>query len=200
MDNYEISRDRAMAYFLGFDQKAIIRAWGLEYDEAHLYVPFFGRNYAVSRQTGTVIRRWSGEAAGFDEVLSIFDLLCHAGENKTVSGRYAPVNSLKGRPPVGVGTSFYTKVASRFDRDVDAFQWACRELGGVPVEMGDLGFRFSVFGELSVILKFYRADEDFPASLTLLWDDHTLAFVFYETVFYMAGHLLSSITEKMGEG
>ena len=197
MDNYEISRDRAMAYFLGFDQKAIIRAWGLEYDEAQLYVSFFDRDYAVSRREGTVTRRWSGEAAGFDEVLSIFDLLCHAGENKSVSGRYAPVNSLKGRPPVGVGTSFYTKVASRFDREVDAFQRACRELGGVPVEMGDLGFRFSVFGELSVILKFYRADEDFPASLTLLWDENMLQFVFYETVFYMAGHLLTMIAEMM---
>ena len=63
--------------------------------------------------------------------------------------------------------------------------------------MGDLGFRFPVFGDLSVILKFYRADEDFPASLTLLWDENMLQFVFYETVFYMAGHLLGVIREKM---
>ena len=197
MDNYEISRDRAQEYFLGFEQNELIRAWGLEHDEGHLYVRFFDRDYRISRQDGTVLRWWSGEPAGFSEVLSIFDLLCHTGGNKTVSGQFAPVNSLKGRPPMGVGTDFHTGIASRFDRDVDGFARACRELGGVPVAMGDLGFRFSVFGELSVILKFYRADEDFPASLTLLWDDNTLAFVFYETVFYMAGHLLGAIAEIM---
>ena len=197
MDNYEISRDRAQAYFLGFDQNAIIRSWKLEHDEANLYVTFFGRRYAVSRKTGTVTRQWNGEQAEHGEVLSIFDLLCHAGESKNVSGQYAPVNSLKGRPPMGVGTDFYTGIASRFDRDAEAFTQACRELGGTPVNVGDLGFRFPVFGELSVILKFYRADEDFPASLTLLWDENMLQFVFYETVFYMAGYLLDAIREHM---
>ena len=197
MDNYEISRDRAQAYFLSFDQNAIIHAWGLDHDEENLYVRFFGGDYRISRQDGTVIRRWSGEQANHGEVLSIFDLLCHAGDHKTVSGQYAPVNSLKGRPPMGVGTDFHTGIATRFDRNVDAFTRACRELGGIPVEMGDLGFRFPVFGDLSVILKFYRADEDFPASLTLLWDENMLQFVFYETVFYMAGHLLGVIREKM---
>lgn len=197
MDNYEISRDRAQAYFLGFDQKAIISTWDLPHDETNLYVTFFGRPYAISRQTGAVTRQWSGDQANHSEVLSILDLLCHDGDDKQVSGQYAPVNSLRGRPPVGVETGFYTKIAARFDRDVEAFSRACREMGGVPVTMGDLGFRFSVFGELSVILKFYRADEEFPASLTLLWDDNTLAFVFYETVFYMAGHLLGAIAEIM---
>lgn len=197
MDNYQISRDRAQDYFLGFDQDAIIRAWGLEHDGQALYVSFFGRSYAVSRQDGTVTRRWNGEPAGFSEVLSIFDLLCHEGSAKTVSGQFAPVNSLKGRPPMGVGTDFHTGTAARFEQDPEAFCRACRALGGSPVDMGDIGFRFPVFGELSVILKFYRSDEDFPASLTLLWDENLLQFVFYETVFYMAGHLLGAIEEKM---
>lgn len=196
MDNYQISRDRAQAYFLGFDQSAIIRAWGLEHDEDNLYVTFLGRKYAVSRGTGAVTRLWSGEQAGHGEVLSVFDLLCHAGDHKILSGVYAPVNSLKGRPPMGVGTDFHTGIASRFDADPEAFRRACLALGGSPVDMGDLGFRFPVFGGLSVILKFYRADEDFPASLTLLWDENTLQFVFYETVFYMAGCLLGAIEEK----
>ena len=197
MDNYGISRERAQAYFLNFDQEEVIRAWGLEHDGEKLYVTFFGRRYAISRQTGAVTRLWGGETAGFGEVLSIFDLLCHDGV-KTVSGQYAPVNSLKDCPPMGVGTDFHTGAASRFDQDPEAFRRACLALGGTPVDMGDLGFRFPVFGELSVILKFYRADEDFPASLTLLWDDNTLQFVFYETVFYMAGHLLAAIEDQMG--
>ena len=56
MDNYEISRDRAQEYFLGFEQNELIRAWGLEHDEGHLYVRFFDRDYRISRQDGTVLR------------------------------------------------------------------------------------------------------------------------------------------------
>jgi hypothetical protein len=63
--------------------------------------------------------------------------------------------------------------------------------------MGDIGYQFPVFAELSVILKFYHADEDFPASVTLLWDENMLQFAFYETVFYIAGFLLGSIRNEM---
>ena len=65
------------------------------------------------------------------------------------------------------------------------------------VRMGDIGFEFPVFQDIKVILKFYHADEEFPASLTLLWDANLLQFVFYETVFYIAGCLLSMILEEM---
>ena len=32
VNNYELSRDRAQKYFLGFDQESIIRTWGLDAD------------------------------------------------------------------------------------------------------------------------------------------------------------------------
>ena len=198
MDNYQISRDRAQSYFLGFDQDDIIRTWGLKHDEKLLYVDFLGRPYSICRQTGTVMRLWDGTQAGFEEVLSIFDMLCHAGECKYLSGRFAPVNSLKGRPvAAGVETEFYKDIAAKLDQDPEAFRQACLALGGREISMGDIGFQFPVFGELSVILKFYHSDEDFPASITLLWDENTLQFVFYETVFYIAGCLLSAIAKKM---
>lgn len=198
MDNYKLSRDRAQAYFLSFDQEAIIRAWNLKYDDQKLYVTFFGREYAICRAAGTVTRLWSGEQAEFEEVLSIFDLLCHAGTGKCMSGRFASVNSLKGRGAVvGVGTAFHGKAAATFDRDPEGFKKACLESGGTEISLGDVGFSFPLFGELTVQLKFYRADEDFPASVTLLWDENLLRYVYYETVFYMAGFLLGSVLQQM---
>ena len=196
-NNYELSRDRAQDYFLRFDQAAMIRQWQLPRDEPRLYVKLFGRRYAICRETGRILRCWSGEQANYSEALSIFDLLCHQGGEKRLSGEFAPVNSLNGRPVAGVGTDFYRTAAARFHRDEESFYRACLELGGVPVEMGDLGFRFPLFAELEVILKYYRADEDFPASVTLLWDKNMLQFVYYETVFYLAGCLLAAIEENM---
>lgn len=198
MNNYELSRDRAQAYFLGFDQQVLIRAWGLRADERWLYTDFLGSRYRICRKTGCVFRCRDGSQAGFEEVLSIFDLLCHEGGGKHISGNFAPVNSLKGRPrAVGVGTDFHRRAAGEFDRDPERFRSACLALGGTPVDMGDMGFQFPVFAELSVILKFYRADEEFPASLTLLWDDNSLCYLYYETVFYIAGFLLNSISNQM---
>ena len=198
MDNYEIARDRAQRYFLGFDQERIIREWNLKHDEKYLYVEFLGRPYGVSRKTGQVLRLWDGKEAGHNEVLSIFDLLCHQDGPKILTGKFAPVNSLNGKPrAAGVGTDFHSGIAKRFASRPEAFVSACEKLGGERVKMGDIGFCFPVFGELRVILKFYHADEDFPASLTLLWDDNALQFMFYETVFYIAGFLMNVILEEM---
>lgn len=195
-DNYQLSRDRAQVYFLNFDQHAMIDAWNLRHDEQYLYPVFLGRTYRISRESGTVFRP-DGQAAGFEESLSLFDLLCHEGSAKHLSGTFAPVNSLKGRPAIGVGTDFHSEIANRFDRKQDIFQTACLALGGTAIPLGDLGFSFSVFGALTVRLKFYGSDEDFPASVVLLWDENMLQYIYYETVFYIAGFLLHCILEEM---
>lgn len=201
LDNYEISRNRAQAYFLGFDQQEILETWNLNADESWLYVTFLSRPYQICRKTGSIFRCWDDSQAGFAEVLSIFDLLCHEGGNKGIAGTYAPVNSLKGRPhTIGVGTDFHTKTAAVFDRDPESFRDACISLGATPVSMGDIGYRFPVFADLSLILKFYHSDTEFPATLTLLWDDNTLRYLYYETVFYIAGFLLETLTQKMQHG
>lgn len=199
MDNYSRSRDRAQAYFLNFDLQSIINKWNLTREGDDLPVRFFGREYTVKCSTGMVLRP-DGTQAEHNEVLTIFDLLCHEGE-KTVTGVFAAVNNLRGLPKgAGVGTDFHTKHAAGFDRDPDGFREACLALGGQPVEMGDMGFRFPMFGPLSVILKFYHSDEEFPASVTLLWEENILQFLYYETVFYAAGFLLESIMTQMKSG
>ena len=198
MDNYQIASKRAQAYFLQFDQGSIICNWKLRHDEDHLYVTFFGKEYAICRKTGEITRLEEGLQAGFSEVLSIFDFLCHEGEGKFLTGRYAPVNSLKNAPKAGgVETNFHSQTAKTFDADPEKFRAACLALGGKAVDMGDMGFEFPLFEQMKVRLKFYRADEEFPAAVTLLWDENTLQYIFYETVFYVAGFLLQQILQQM---
>jgi len=197
MDNYEIARDRAQTYFLNFDQNAIIQKWNLRFNDDFLFVTFLGRPYSVCRRTGRIDRLFDGKQAGFSEVLSIFDLLCHTGKDPFVTGKFAPVNSLRGSPATGgVGTKFHSNTAARFDRDIDGLIAACCALGGEPVDMGDIGFAIPVFGPLKAVLKFYRSDEEFPADLTILWDENMLSFMFYETVFYVAGFLLDTMLKE----
>jgi len=202
MDNYEISKERACQYFLRFDQDKIIEEWNLQYDETFLYTVFLNKQYRVDRKNGRIEKSENDfqtvEDAGFEEVLSIFDFFCHESEEKKLSGIWAPVNSLKGRPStIGVGTDFHKKESAVFDKDHEAFQKACDSLGGKPVPYGDIGYEFSVFGNISIILKFYGSDEEFPPQTTILWDENTLQYLFYETTFYIAGYLLRLIREKM---
>lgn len=197
MDNYVASRDRAQRYFLGFDQETLIRNWKLMHNDTSIFVNFLGRAYRICRNTGAVFCKEDGLQANFNVVLSIFDLLCHESAQKLLTGRYAPVNSLKGNAAVGVGTDFYGEFAERIDGDPQNFRQACLRCGAKAVQMGDIGFCFPVFGPLNVILKFYHSDEDFPASITLLWDENMLQFVYYETVFYIAGALLQRLKEEM---
>ncbi len=200
MDNYEKSKIRAQQYFLNFDQESLAKYWKLQMDEESIYVVFFRKKYAIARATGAVVRVEDGATAGYEEVLSILDLLCHEGTGKKISGKLAPVNSLKGAPRMGgVTTDFHAAQAARFDREPQLLRKACLAMGGQEIPAGDVGFRFSVFRNLTVTLKFYHGDADFPPSVTLLWDENMLSFVYYETVFYIGGFLISQLCRKMDQ-
>lgn len=202
MDNYILSRNRAQKYFLNFDQEKLIREMDLPYDENYLYVNFVTFPYRINRLTGVVEKSidqfQTVREANYNEVLSIFDLLCHDGKNKTLSGVWAGVNNLKGRPnTIGVGTDFHAEISRVFDADIPAFKKACEALGGIAVPFGDIGYKIPIFRDFSIIIKFYYSDDEFPAQTTVLWDEHTLEFVYYETAFYIAGFVLHEIAGLM---
>jgi len=195
MDNYELSRNRAQDYFLGFSQEEIIRRWGLDWDEDYLYVIFFGRQYRICRKTGKIIAP-TGEQADYCQSLTIFDLLCHSDGRIAVSEKFATVNSLKGAPKSGgVTLTGHTRLAYRIDSAPEEFHRACRQMGAIAVELGDICYRFCMFDKLYVLAKFYHGDEEFPPSVTFLWQENTLEHMYYETVFYAAGCLAQQLEE-----
>ena len=199
MDNYEIAKWQAQKYFLSLPQDELLAHCPFPFNESHIFVTFLGNFYCISRQTGQVLRKEGsflgpGEA-GFAETLSIFDFLCHEGEKRQLAGRWAPVDSLKGRP-VGLAPmpDFHKNASRRFHNAPDDLRRACEALGGKVVSMGDISYKIPVFPGFFVILKFYFADEDFPAQTLLLWDENTLDFLRYETTFYIAGQLLQQLS------
>ena len=60
-----------------------------------------------------------------------------------------------------------------------------------------MGMELMAFADLPVRLKFYFADEEFPASLTVLWDKNILDFIRYETVYYLAACLFSRLSQNL---
>lgn len=197
-DNYEIQKAAAQKYFLNFDQQTIIDTFQLKSDAKYIYITFFETPYRIDRISGEIKKSSdhfaTASPAGFNEVLSIFDLLCHSQKRFQSSGNWAPVNSLKGRPrTIGVSTGLYETSSRVFDSDPIKFCTACEKLGGTPEKYGDISYRFHVFDTMSVILKFYLSDEEFPAQTTILWDENTLESIYYETTFYIAHFLLQTL-------
>lgn len=202
--NYEMSRDRARPQFLAYDQTQMIRKFDLAHDDEYLYIPFCGRLYRIGRKTG--IAEWSEDQfqscaeADFSESMTIYDILCYAKPDCSLSGEYAPSSSLPGLVYTGMqaGSSMGSrKTEEFFDAHVALLKQACIALGGVPEGKGDVAYRIPMFDFLPVRFSFWLSDEDFPAEIRILWDTNVQSFMHFETLFYAAGHLLRRLTEWM---
>lgn len=204
MDNYLIARDRAREYFLQCARDRHLLRPGVREEGDTLRFPFLGMEALVSRATGRVDMvspNGTSWEADYAESLSVYDWLCDSRPDAVPSGAYCPIHSLPGILVGGNGglSMGDGKLCSLADRDPAGFRAACEALGGEGCPMGEIGYRMLVFPDLSVILKFYHSDEDFPAQLTILWDRNTLQFVRYETAYYIAGVLFRRLRRGMGE-
>lgn len=196
-DNYAIQANDARLRFLTYDQSAM----AAERDESFLYLTFCGLPYRISRADGHIFRKpgdiWlSADSHG--EVLTIFDYLCDAKPQRSAAREFVSMASLAGH--VHSGLSLGSGPLERaIDRDPEAFRRACLSLGGTEsAGGGDLSFDLFLFPDLPLRFRFWHADEEFPASLDLLWDRNALQFLRYETTWYAAGVLRSRLREAMG--
>ena len=200
--NYDKMARQVRSDFLTYDQGAMIRDFGLGHDEAYLYLPFCGLDYRIDRKSGAV--EGSGDGfqtrfpAGYNEVMAIYDALSRAGRPHRLSGRFAPIQSLPGTGYTSrVGGDFLSPWARAFAGRTADLSRACAFLGGIPEGRGDVACRLAVFPFLPVRFQFYDADDEFPAQVQLLWDENTLDFVYFETTFFIASHLLTRLGGAM---
>lgn len=88
-NNYEIQAAQARALFCARDLDAVAREHGLRQEGQWLHLRLLGEPYRVSRWNGHIERGEDGRwlpADGFDETLTIFDLLCDAKPGRARRG------------------------------------------------------------------------------------------------------------------
>lgn len=202
--NYEQMKRQMQSHFLEFDQEKMIRKFGLVHDEDWLYLNFVGREHRVNRRTGLV--EWSDNdfadamEADYNGAMSVYDVLCCSKDECRLSGEFVSVNNLPGIVAgARSGNGMFDGSARYFDGKTEALSRALVRLGGTPVPQGDVGFRLKVFDFLPVIFRFWESDDEFPPSLSLLWDRNLLSFIHYETSYFIAGHMMSRLKELMQE-
>ena len=88
-NNYAVQVQSAKQIFLSYDQNALAEKLHLPMDADYLYTSFLGAPYRIARRTGDLERRDGGvwvDGNSFDEVLSIFDLVCDSREDRKITG------------------------------------------------------------------------------------------------------------------
>lgn len=202
MSNYEKSKKQAQELFLSYDQEKMIQSFGLGVDNRYLFLNFCGRRYRINRKTGLL--QWSEDGfqtaceGGFDEAMTVYDILSHAGNDWIVSGNFQTLESLsrvKSGGSSGPGNGFFRKYEQFFDTHTAALERACIALGGFPAGKGDVAFEFLLFPGFPARLQFWNSDEEFPASLHIFYDEKICDCMHYETLWYTGEHLLGRLRE-----
>ena len=194
--NYDVMQERARQLFLGYDPEKLRARLSLARDPAGIPIRFLGEAYLVRASDGEVVDA-AGEKAPFAIAMSIYDVLCRSEQPPVLAGAFVPTMELHGI----MGSNSVYEDLNRRDADLfsgkeEALAAACRALGGVPGQKGDVCFRIPIFDFFPTELRFWSADEEFPAQLQFFWDANALDFARYETLWYMSGALTARLRRE----
>ena len=200
MNNYDIIVEESKKRFLQWDQNKMIEKYSLRAESEYLYVSFCDRPYRIHRGTAAVERMNGGTflATGFNEVMSIFDLLCYGKDGAVLSGQWVSLAKLAHHVPTSSGNNnIFAAYEKLFDLHVKGLREALDFFGYEPFSPGDVGCVFHAFPCLPIVFQFWQSDDEFPPSINFLWDSRTLDFIHYETIFYIEHHWLQQIAEEI---
>lgn len=96
----------------------------------------------------------------------------------------------------GPHTLHTAPITERYGRDPDAFESRCRELGAVLAPHGDRAMRFLPFPTIPVTYVLWTADEEFPASVSVLFDSSIARWFKLDMIFT----LVLALTERIVRG
>ena len=65
------------------------------------------------------------------------------------------------------------------------------------LKKGDVAFELELFPFLPVIIRFWEADDEFPANLQILVDRNILDYMHYETLMFALTHLFHRLKEEI---
>lgn len=200
--NHEKMREEMSLKFLECDQEKIVRAFSLESDEDHIFLDFLGDEMRIVRSSGTVETK-QGEcwaSSGFDDSMCVYDLLTFSPGPVPPSGEYVSLGSLAALS----GASFSHTGGSFFSKQEERLAGKAQQLKDIFVSRGweicggaDAACMVPVFSGLKLMLRFWDADEDFPASVQFMWDRSVLLMMHYETVWFASSAVIRRVMSDM---
>ncbi|MBQ8831220.1 MAG: DUF3786 domain-containing protein [Oscillospiraceae bacterium] len=197
ISNYDITKKRMQPEFLKYDQSEMIRKFCLENDADSIYITLFSRKYRIDRKSGAVYLE--KEEADHNAAMTIYDILCWSKPDCAPSGELVNMHSLSTlhSSSVTLGGGLFENVARYFDGKERSLENALVSLGGEKWGRGDVAYKIPMFGNLWAGVMFWSADDEFPASLSLMVDKNLLQYMHFETMWYVLSLMLEIIKAEM---
>ncbi|MBI4650632.1 DUF3786 domain-containing protein [Candidatus Desantisbacteria bacterium] len=122
------------------------------------------------------------------------------------TGKYQALHEIKG------GQFFFrgshelplARLAGKFGKDADAFYKKGVSLGGIKAPYGDMSILLYPFPKIPLVYIFWKEDDEFPARITLLFDEtaekHLLLEGLWGTAFFTTNIFMLDIPPIKGKG
>ena len=154
-----------------------------------------------NRRNGRIERGENGlwlPADGFDETLTIFDLLCDAKPGRHAAGTWRTTLDFGGQVHRGLLENEKPDALELlYDKDPARLRAACETLGGEALPGADVSYALPFFEDLRIAVQFWYGDEEFSPRLRFLWDAAADQYLRYETMYYALG-LLRTRLQALG--
>ncbi len=197
-NNYAVLRESARLQFLGLDLERGCRRVGQPFTETEVPVRILGETHVLRRADARLFEP-DGAEAGFEKAMSVYDLLGRSDAAPHLSGQFVTTMALHGiMGSNSVHENLNGNAARRFTGKAAALDAACRRLGGLPAEKGDVSYTLPAFDCFPVQLRFWEADEEFPAQLQFFFDRNALQFLRYETLWYVSAFVTARLEKALG--
>jgi len=194
--NYELALEHALACARGQDPDAFEKLGAQVLGDRRYALPVLDATMHVDLQEGSVTLADGGGVGLAWQIPVLHYLSAPAYGAEPASWlAFADFPHLRGYEPVYKGRVL-GRLCGTAGRTEEGFIQACRRLNATPIDKGDLGFQFPVFPHISLIVSWYRADDEFPSDATILYPDNILTFLPLEDVIVLAECLVARLQGK----
>ena len=181
--NYDKVFKQYQEWFLRDNQEKTAEVLKLKMDSMYLYVPFFGELCKVSRRDGN-IRKADDSAVLVEDRLTIMQHLHYYKQTAMESTKRVAFREIK---EAAVFEKAYQKSSLKplvraFSNHLEELRLAGKKLQGKKESLGDVSFTLQAFPRISLTYVFWDADEEFPASSNILFDNRITDWTHPESV------------------
>jgi hypothetical protein len=189
-ETYAPALEKARTALAQLDPSQTAVRAGVTFDGGAFQIPFFGAIYDVQWPQGLVQRAIDGQEADTTTCLLLMHYLLTAN-GMPQGAAWVAFRNLPGG--LGYDSAFQgranVRLAHTFGRNRSAFETAARALGGESLSFGDASFSFRALPRVWLAVVLHLADEEFPATANVLFDDSARHYLPTEDLAVLGGLL-----------
>lgn len=204
-----------LAQIKKLDLQSLAPVLGAEIKEDSLIIPFFGDSFIISKSGISLFDEYSNDKISGNSdsrvpfevsvVLLKYILMCPSTEPSPSSEWFSFKDFKDAAPLISYfKTNASGYIESTFSGYLRRLENACTYLKATPSPMFqssyDLSMMFHALPKLPVILNFNDADEEFPASCSILYQKNTACYLDMECVGITGAYLARKLASAVNAG